>query len=260
MKAVFYLLVICLSFAALATNGVETAAAGKTNLVIKSDTMESLGWSMQTLFGTPDGKLIDNSGKVASHADAAAIEAAAEAVGEISLAVNAEWDKSINRLNEAVEGMAKYARGYALAIAPEKERVNLTGFVVAESSDGTNDTQWVWYNYEMRVAPVRWVEYAGDFETQTVKAVWADWTAKGEEKNGWSGVHKCTVKRPTWARGVPCVTKPNEIFGSNNGFTLGAAVLTLDGKPPFTGYVTNAVYGVVEYYDQGIMIERSALQ
>lgn len=239
------------------------AASVTTNLVIESKAEEMLGWTRQTLFATEDGRLVDRSGTIVSVAETEAVAVAAAEADGISESAIAAATNATASLTAATNGMAQAGYGIALSIAPETSRPNLTGYVVKETTDGTTDTQWVWYNRSLPLTPIRFVEYSGDTATNMVKAAWVDWSADGETvtHNGrtWDGCHRCTVARPSWAVGERCCTLPNETLGGSGGIDFGDVTITVNGITPFTGYLTNTVNGVVEYYDNGFLKERTAL-
>lgn len=67
----------------------------------------------------------------------------------------------------------------------------------------------------------------------------------------WQGCHVCTVTRPTWAQGATCLDLPNDKLGGPQGFDFGDLTLTVGGRTPYTGFVTNNITGEVLYFDQG---------
>jgi hypothetical protein len=139
--------------------------------------------------------------------------------------------------------------------APETSRTNLTAYVVKTTTAGVVDTQWVWYNRQIDLAPNRYVVYETYDRATTNKAEWVDWTnAVTVVKNGrtWEGCHVCTVARPTWAQGGACLDLPNETFGGPLGFDFGDLLLTSGGEPLYTGFVTNGATGAVLYFDNGL--------
>ena len=257
MKAVFYLLVTCLQFAVYATNGVETATAGKTNLVIKSDTVESLGWTRQAVMVTQSNRVMDPSGKLVEAADVAVLSNEAERVSAVSDAAVAGMRSAFLALYAVTGNVPDIAYHTAITIPPQESPRSLMGYVVKEETDGVTDTQWVWYSERLAAAPVRHVEYTTPAGTFSQSAKWSAWNADGETLtvNGrtWKGCHKCTIPRPESAKNLPALSRRNEIFGGANGFDFGAAIVTVGGKGTFTGEVTNDVTGVVLRFDNGIL-------
>lgn len=229
----------------------------QTNIVIESEQKETLGLTRQVLFGDSNTNLIDRSGVVVEYAATVAVDVAADTASEIGDAAHAAATNATEMLLSVTNQIAKYAKSFMLAVAPETVRSNVTGFVVKTTTDGATDTQYVWYNGQFTQKPTRWVEYQGDFETQAVKAVWANWTAAGETVTHagrtWSGCHRCTVQRPAFAVGKPCLDLPNEMFGDSKGFSRGDVNILLDGVAPVTGVFTNAANHKIEYYDAGVL-------
>lgn len=257
MRAAFYLLVICWSFAGLATNGVEVAAAIKTNLVIKSDTVESLGWTRQAVLATPSNTIIDASGVFVDAAAASVHSNEAERIAAVSDAAVEGIRSAFSALYAVTGNVPDAAYHVALTIAPQDAPQSLMGYVVKEETDGVTDTQWVWYSQNLAAAPVRHVEYTTPQGTFSQSAEWVSWSADGETLtvNGrtWEGCHKCTIARPKSAQNIPALSRRNEIFGGTNGFDFGAAIVTVSGKAAFTGEVTNDLTGAVLRFDNGIL-------
>lgn len=236
-----------------------------TNVVIESDEKESLGYTRQLLMGDQNTNLVDRSGVVVTKSETVAIDLAADAVKTISDAAKDGADNALGLLYGATNNMARYSKGYQLYFPPETTRSNITGYVAKESSDLTNDIQWVWYNYRFTMKPIRQVAYCGSIQTQEVKSVWvkADGT-EGWEPDGvsvtdefgqvWNGCHKCKLVRPVWAQGQRCYSRRNDRIGERGGFSLGDANMTIDGVVPVTGVFTNLVNRSIEYYDKGIQI------
>ena len=234
----------------------------KTNVVIESDVKETLGYSRQLLMGDEKTNLVDRSGVVVTKAETVAVDLAADEVKSISDAAKAGTDAALADLYDGTNNMARYAKCYQLYFPPETTRSNITQYVAAESTDGTNDFQWVWVNYRFTLKPVRYVDYCCGVNTQAVKSAWvrADgsdgWEPDGvsvvdEFGQTWNGCHKCRLVRPAWAVGKPCVSRRNDRIGGKGGFLLGDANLTVDGIVPVTGVFTNYVNGTIEFFNNG---------
>lgn len=230
------------------------ASAGATNIVITSETIEEPAWKRQVVMMRGNGEIMNDSGKVGSAAASAAAGEAADHAGEISEAAGVAMTNALLALEVASANAATNAIALALVAAPEMSRMNLTAYVVKTETDGMNDTQWVWFNREIALAPNRYVVYETYDRATTNKAEWVDWTnAVTVVKNGrtWEGCHVCTVARPTWAQGGACLDLPNETFGGPLGFDFGDLLLTSGGEPLYTGFVTNGATGAVLYFDNG---------
>jgi hypothetical protein len=257
MRAVFILLAICLSFAARATNGVEIAAAIKTNLVIKSDTVESLGWTRQAVMVTPSNRVMDPSGKLVEAAEASVQSNEAERISAVADAAVAGMRDAFDALYAVTGMVSDIAYHVAVTLPPGDAPASLQGFVVKEETDGLVDTQWVWYSQGLAAPPVRRVEYTTPSGVFSQPVTWIGWKNDGETvaANGrtWNGCHRCEVVRPVAARNLPALTRKNEIFGGSGGFDFGAALVTVGGKAAFTGSVTNELTGEVLKFDNGVL-------
>lgn len=231
----------------------QDRAAG-TNIVIVSETIEEPAWRRQVVMQNGEGQIFNDSGTVGSAAESAAAGEAAEHAAEISDAANIAMTNALQMLVETSANAATNAIGLALVVMPETSRTNLTAYVVKTESDGVTDTQWVWFNRQIDLEPNRFVVYETHDRAATNKVTWTDWTnAVTVTHNGrtWEGCHVCTVVRPAWAQGVSCLDLPNEIFGGSAGFDFGDLLLTMDGVPLYTGFITNGLTGAVLYFDNG---------
>ena len=239
----------------LAASAQLLAPSGATNVVITSETMDEPAWKRRVVMKeNATGEIINDAGAVGDAAESAAAGTAAERAAEIGEAANAAMTNALHVLDAASATAATNAIALALVVMPETSRTNLTAYVVKTESDGITDTQWVWYNRKIGLAPNRYVTYQTHDHEATVKAVWADWTnAVTVVQNGrtWSGCHKCTVARPVWAQGESCLDIPNDRLGGPNGIDWGDLVITVGGGTAYTGFVTNGVTGAVLYFDNG---------
>ena len=242
--------------AATAAQAQLAASAGSTNIVITSETMDEPAWKRQVVMKSgATGKIFNDSGKVGDAAESAATGELAELAGQIGDAAHTAMTNALQTLVDASAHAATNAIALAIAIRPEASRTNLTGYVVKTVSDGTNDTQYVWYNHDLAFPPNRFVAYETYGQATTNKVTWTDWTnAVTVVENGktWQGCRVCTVTRPAWAQGEPCLDFPNETWGGPTGFDFGDMTITVAGDTPYTGFVTNGATGAVLYFDQGI--------
>ena len=228
--------------------------ASGTNIVITSQTIEEPAWKRQVVMQNGAGRIFNDSGKVGSAAESAAAGEAAVRAAEISDAARVAMSNSLVVLDSASSSAATNAIALALVVLPETSRTNLTAYVVKTETDGLTDTQYVWYNRQIDLAPNRYVVYQSHDRVATNKAEWVNWTnAVTVVQNGrtWQGCHVCTVLRPTWAQGETCLDLPNETLGGPHGFDFGDMLLTVGGTPAYTGIVSNAVTGAVMYFDNG---------
>ena len=123
----------------------------------------------------------------------------------------------------------------------------LMGFVVKETTDGTTDTQWVWYSQRLQRKPVRRVVYKTPTGEISQDVKWVDWTQEGETIKAygrtWIGCHKCTIARPIAAQGISAITRLNERFGGDKGFDFGSVVVMVNGRYGITTNLTDEVTG-----------------
>ena len=231
------------------------APAGATNIVITSETIREPAWNRRVVMKSgATGEIMNDDGKVGDAAESAAAGTAAEHAAEISDAASVAMTNAVRVLTDASANAATNAIALALVVMPETSRTNLTAYVVKTETDGLTDTQWVWYNRKIDLAPNRYVVYQTFDRATTNKVTWTDWTnAVTVVKNGrtWEGCHVCTVLRPIWAQGGPCLDLPNDRLGGPFGFDFGDLLLTMGGQPLYTGFVTNGVTGAVLYFDNG---------
>lgn len=227
-----------------------------TNVVIVSETIEEPAWKRRVVMQNAAGEVFNDLGTVGSAAESAAAGEAASEAAEISDAANVAMTNALRVLTDTSASAATNAIGLALVLPPETSRTNLTAYVVKTETDGVTDTQWVWYNREIGLAPNRFVVYETYDRAATNKVTWANWTntvTVTHNARTWEGCHVCTVTRPAWAQGVTCLDLPNDRLGGPSGFDFGDLLLTMDGGPLYTGYVTNGLTGAVLYFDNGFL-------
>lgn len=241
-------------FAVLAA--IQLGAASATNEVIISEIIEEPAWKRQVVMQDGDGEIINDSGAVGSAAETAAIDNVATNAHQIADAARVVLTNALERLHGAQSHAATNAIGLAFAFAPESQRTNLTGYVVKTESSGSIDTQWVWYNRELALKPSRFVAYEMQGRAETNKVTWVDWDSPQTvtiDGRTWQGCRVCTVTRPVWARGLPCLDRPNDILGGPSGFDFGDMLVTVGGVPAYTGIITNATTGATLYFDNGFL-------
>ena len=249
-----YALLVLVALAAF-TGRAQLGAAASTNRIYTSDVVLSRAWKRQVVMQTSEGRIFNDSRAVGNAAESAAAGEVSERAGEISDAANTSMTNSLRVLEEAGRDAATNAYALALVIMPETSRTNLTAYVVKTETQGAVDTQYVWYNRKIDLAPNRFVVYQTHDRCATNKVTWANWTnAVTVVHNGrtWEGCHVCTVTRPDWAVGKPCLDLPNDKLGGPRGFDFGDMTLTVGGEPLYTGFVTNGVTGEVLYFDNGV--------
>lgn len=203
----------------------------------------------------PSGEIFNDRGKVGSAAEVSAANEVADGASAMAEAANGSMMNQVRRLDEAAASASTNALALALVVRPETSRTNLTFFVVKTETSGAVDTQWVWCNRSIDYPPNRFVVYQTFGRCSTNKFTWTDWrSTTNMTVNGrtWHGCHRGTVTRPDWAVGGSCLDLPNDRLGGPSGFDFGDLTITVGGRPPYTGFVTNRITGEVLYFDQGV--------
>lgn len=233
----------------------QLGASAGTNRVYVSETITEPAWKRQVVMRhEPDGKIFNDNGAVGDAAEAAAAGQAADSAAEIAEAAHDSMTNQVRRLNEAAATASTNALAISLIFRPETSRTNLTFYVVKTETDGIVDTQWVWCNWSIDFPPNRFVVYQTFGQCSTNKFEWDEWSASTNiTVNGrtWQGCHKGHVTRPTWAQSRSCLDLPNDRLGGANGFDFGDLTITINGRTPYTGFVTNGITGEVLYFDKG---------
>ena len=233
----------------------QLGAAASTNRVYTSETIEERAWRRDVVMRhEPTGEIYNDRDTVGSAAEVRAADAVAESAADMADAAHTALTNEVRRLEQAASGASTNALALALIVRPETTRTNLTFYVVKTETDGHTDTQWVWCNWDLAMAPNRFVVYETFGKCATNKFNWTDWNAKmNVTVNGrtWQGCRKGTVTRPDWARGESCLDLPNDRLGGPQGFDFGDLTITVGGRTPYTGFVTNGITGEVLYFDQG---------
>ena len=201
----------------------QDRAAG---IVYNSTVVTNAAWRRDVVMRhEPTGEIYNDQGRVGSAAEVAAANTAADGAAEMAEAAHDSMTNQVHRLD-----------------------------VVQTATDGVTDTQWVWCNWAVDFPPNRFVVYRGFGQCATNKFSWTDWgSVTNVTVNGrtWYGCHRGTVTRPDWARGESCLDLPNDRLGGPSGFDFGDLTVTVGGRVPFTGFVTNNISGEVLYFDQG---------
>ena len=232
------------------------AQVRSSSLVYNSSVVTNKAWRRDVVMRhEPTGTIYNDSKKVGSAAELSAATATAEAAADLAEAANTSMTNQLKRLDDAASTASTNCLALALVVRPETSRTNLTFYVVKTETDGVTDTQWVWCNWSLSFAPNRFVVYQTFGQCVTNKFSWTDWSqTTNVTVNGrtWYGCHKGTVTRPEWARGGSCLDLPNDRLGGPQGFDFGDCTITIGGRTPYTGFVTNNITGEVLYFDQGI--------
>lgn len=251
MRYALFILAATAAFAGRAQLG----AAASTNRIYTSEVVLSRAWKRQVVMQDGEGRIFNDSRAVGDAAESAAAGEVSERASEISDAANTSMTNSLRVLEEAKKNAATNSLAFALVIMPETSRTNLTSYVVKTETSGAVDTQYVWFNKQIDLEPNRFVVYQTHDRCATNKVTWIGWqSTTNVTYNGrtWEGCHVCTVTRPKWAVGKPCLSKPNDVLGGPRGFDFGDMTLTVGGEPLYTGFVTNGITGEVLYFDNGV--------
>lgn len=234
----------------------QLGADRASSVAYNSNVITNRAWERNVVMRhEPTGTIFNDKRTVGSGAELYAAGVAADNAAEIAESARESMTDQIARLDSAAGSASTNALALALVVRPETDRTNLTFYVVQTVTDGYTDTQWVWCNWAIDFPPNRFVVYQTFGQCATNKFNWADWSQTTNlTVNGrtWNGCHKGTVVRPTWARGGSCLDLPNDRLGGPSGFDFGDCTITVAGRTPYTGFVTNNVTGEVIYFDQGI--------
>ena len=221
-----------------------------TNLVITSDEVVELGLSRQALLDGGNGKVIDRSGTVVSHAEVVALNVLATNIHHVSDAIHRGVAEGMQELWDVTNQIPAHATHIALYLPRQRTPLNLTGEVISEGTDGVTDWQIVEYSQLLTIPPNRHVEYTYLNVTATVECVWDKW-----ENDSYT--HRCTFIRPTALRGKLINSRWHETIGGTKGFDFGSALVTVDGEPTFTGSWTNSVTGEIYNFRNGVIINQT---
>lgn len=239
----------------LADNALDTSAV--TNIWLISNSTNVKAWTRQAVMVKPDKTIIDTSGTFVEAATAAAQSNTVDKLSAISDAAKAGMEEAIGALEAVTNQVPPTAYHVTLSIPPPVAPAALMGFVVKEISDGTIDTQWVWYSHRLARKPIRRVVYKTPSGEYSQNSEWENWDADGETVEAfgrtWQGCHKCTILRPTSARGISAVSRLNEVFGGDNGFDFGGMAVLVNGRPAITTNLVNAATGETMRIDNGFI-------
>lgn len=221
-----------------------------TNLVITSDEVVELGLSRQALLDGGNGKVIDRSGTVVSHADVVALNVLATNIHHVSDAIHKGVTEGMQELWDVTNQIPSHATHIALYLPSPAAPRNLMGEVISEGSDGVVDWQIVRYTQKLTIPPNRHIEYRYLASTATVECVWDEWDKDALD-------HRCTFVRPIAMRGKLMRSYAHDKIGGAKGFDFGSALVTVDGKPTFTGVWTNSVTGTIFEFRNGVILKQT---
>ena len=231
-------------------------AVRAVSVVYNSNVVTNRAWERDVVMRhEPTGTIYNDRRTVGSATEVAAADIVAESAADMADAANTSMSNQTTRLIAASLSASTNALALALVVRPETTRTNLAFYVVQTATDGVRDTQVVWCNWDIVLPPNRYVVYQTFGRCATNKFEWTDWSVKTNVTvNGrmWRGCRVGTVTRPLWAQHQSCLDLPNDRLGGPSGFDFGDLTLTVAGRTPYTGFVTNNVTGEVLYFDQGV--------
>ena len=213
------------------------------------------GWKRHYVTGFADGTLADPSGKIASRAHAAGVEAAAKAVAQLADEARRESEKILGELYAKTNLISTFTKKIFVQaeLYPDLTKlVNCWGKVVSEWTDGTNDVCMIYFSREFKVPPKISRRYRTELESIYVEGKWTDFDAPGKLVDGYEGCREIVFKRPEAVLGVNCFSRGYLKFGREDGvFDFGTRTFTIDGELYHTGEWTNAL-GRVWRFNNGV--------
>ena len=238
--------VLACSFGALA----ETVTNHSATVKVKR-------WERHYVYGFADGSLHDPSGKIASKAHAAGIEASIKSLSDIAEEARATAGANLERMYAVTNQIETFTRKIFVqaTLYPQFQNTsNCWGRVASEWTDGTNDVCMVYFSREFKVPPVLKRKYITELATYIVEGEWTDFAASGELVDGYEGCKEIRFKRPEAVIGKNCFSRQYLKFGlPESGFDFGTRVFAVDGEIYHTGSWTNA-NGSVMRFNNGVKI------
>lgn len=213
------------------------------------------GWKRYYVTGFADGTLADPSGKIASRAQGAAIEAAAKAVAHLADEAKRESEKILGELYAKTNLISTFSKKIFVQAELYPDLVRLTncwGKVASEWTDGTNDVCMIYFSRDFKAPPKISRRYRTELETVYVEGKWTDFDAPGKLVEGYEGCKEIRFRRPEAVWGVNCFSRSYLKFGrEDGGFDFGTRTFTIDGELYYTGEWTNAL-GRVWRFNNGV--------
>lgn len=243
-----------LLLAASAARAEESAAPGVTNVV--SGVRRVKGWSRQYVQASPDGRLVDPSGRLVPYADEAGRSNRIHAVGQTLGAAHAGLTNAFQALVSKTNQIPERGIALRLSMKPGPSRANFYAYAPHETSDGTNDTVRYYFSHALEVPPKIQRRYRNGRQTAFVEGAWQGYSTNGvtvtdAQGVAWHGCNVCTFARPTWAVGYPVRPNRHPSLGHPaSGFDFAGATVFVDGRKTLTGYVTNGTERI--YFDNGV--------
>nr|DAI55442.1 MAG TPA: hypothetical protein [Caudoviricetes sp.] len=245
------ILLVAAEFSTLLCGAEGVRAADITVTNINSNVQTLKQWRRQYVLLSDFGELVDPSGTLISHARGKNMEITAESLTNITAAAYSGMTNGLQRLWSVTNQIPEHGIILGLTMNPGVGRTNIWFHAAAQSSDGTNDVAWYYSSYALSAMPHIQRRYYGETQTTFVEGEWIDWKNDSITTNGYPNCKRVKFVRPEFARGVTLVPNPHAKIGSpNGGFDFGNAVVTVNGRLTFTGYVTNGTKRI--YFDNGV--------
>lgn len=237
------LLLVLLLAAAPAFADDEPGRSVVTNL--DSNVVRTRQWRRHYIMKTGAGDLVDPTGALASYAKVATMDAVVSEITNVTTAAFNGMQSALGELYALTNSLPEVGCSLKLALLPDADRTNFWAYVAARSTDGTNDTAWVWFSQELATPPKLTRRYWGETETGWAEGEFPDGLGSPVTTNGFTGCHRVVYARPAFAKGVLLV--PDDYVGigaPGRGLSFASAIVTVDGRPTLTGLVTNSVSAV----------------
>ncbi len=255
MRIVASIVAVTLALAGFADEAPILAAANeKTNIVSNVATVKQ--WSRQYVFVDMSGKLHDKSGNLVAYADEIGRLNRASDVQQVVEGVHDGMTNALQRVYDMTNNVPDRGIALRFSMKPSVQRANFFAYIVAETSDGTNDVARYYFSRVLDIPPKIQRRYRNGENTAYVEGEWLDYSTNGvavTDAQGvtWNGCNSIRFVRPAWAEGVP--VRPNNhctIGHPVSGLDFAGAMVFVDGRPTLTGYVTNGTLRA--YFDNGV--------
>lgn len=261
-------LAVLAPFAAFAQLG-----ADRGSVIVESVSNVQTNWSFgkDIVTETEDGGLMDRRKVLVSAADAAAEAETAESVGRVSKAWAEGFARGTNELHAALYNLPTNGIlvGLRFPLIPQTSR-RFDIYVASNHYDSVahRDELYVYFGQSFTNPPTMTVPYVWNsgMTTQRVAGVWTRAGTSDRYTNVWNVVeqlkagpvtypcHRLFVLRPPDLWGLPLNLNPHGRWGGPDGVAFGSYLLTVGGRPTFTGTVTNLEEGVVATFDNGAFV------
>lgn len=226
----------------------------KTNFV--SNVARVKKWTRQYVFVDGDGALHDKSGRLVAYADEVGRQNRARDVEQVIQGAHDGMTNALRRVYDMTNRVPERGLSIRFSMKPSTERRDFFAYIVGEESNGTNDVATYYFSHALAVPPKIQRRYRNGGSTVFVEGEWLNYSTNGvtvadAQGVSWDGCNRIRFERPAWAYGYP--VRPNRhctIGHPVSGLDFAGAMVFVDGRPTFTGYVTNGAERV--YFDNGV--------